>query len=298
MCHVREGPRRLCGRCGRVLRTTRKTTDAYPGLRWACWWEPIEICDGCRPEGMCIALRDGEYECLRCRLADGLNNLLWLWSIRPVPGWFVPLRDAILTTPDPRSALTRVGPAIRALGDLLSGDLPLSHEALDGLPQRPSIRHLRELLVTTGALPHRDSDLAGLESLLEARLGLVTRAEDSQALAAFGHWLILERARRAQQGELTPPEIKNDRARILEAERFLWWLERQGGSVDDLMQTDVDAWFARLDNARWRGCDFLAWALDRGIVSNVPGLLDSRRLIFPAAGQHPSRSPDSGASPP
>ncbi len=235
MCHVREGPRRLCGRCGRVLRTTRKTTDAYPGLWWACWWEPIEICDRCRPEGMCTALRDGEYECLRCRLADGLNDLLWLWCIRPIPGWFAPLRDAILTTPDPRSALTRVGP---------------------------------------------------------------TRAEDSQALAAFGRWLILERARRAQQGELTPPEIKNDRARILEAERFLWWLERQGGSVDDLMQTDVDAWFARRDNARWRGCDFLAWALDRGIVSNVPGLLDSRRLILPAAGQHPSRSPDSGASRP
>src|SRR6266508_4298065 len=293
-CHVRGGPRTLCGTCGRVIPTARKLTSADPQPH-DCWWEPIAICNRCAPRGVFTELRMGEPECLRCRLAGGLNELVS--PTRPAPGWFAPLREAILTMPAPTSALTGVGPANRALWWLLSGDLPLTHEALDGLPQRRSIRHLRELLVSTGALPHRDPNLAGLEALLEDRLGLVTRAEDSQALAAFGRWLILERARRAQQGELTPPEIKNDRARILEAERFLWWLERQGGSLDDLMPADVEAWLARPGARRWRVCDFLAWALDRGIVSSVAWLLEGRRLILPP-GQRISPDPDSGSSPP
>ena len=294
MCHVREGPRRLCARCGRVLGPVRKPVEGYTGLTWACWWEPIGICHRCRPEGMCTALRDGEYQCLRCELAVGLHKLLLLRSIRPVPPWFLPLRDAILTIPNPRFGLTGVGPAIRALEDLLSGDLPLSHEALDELAQAPSVRRLRALLVTAGALPHPDPDLASLEALLEERLGLVTRAGDSQALAAFGRWLILERA---PQQEPTPAEVEDDRARILEPERLLRWLEGQGGSLDDLMPADVEAWLARPGARRWRVCDFLAWALDRGIVSSVAWLLEGRRLILPP-GQRISPDPDSGSSPP
>src|SRR6266511_4659015 len=121
MCHVREGPRRLCARCGRVLGPVRKPVEGYTGLTWACWWEPIGICHRCRPEGMCTALRDGEYQCLRCELAVGLHKLLLLRSIRPVPPWFLPLRDAILTIPNPRFGLTGVGPAIRALEDRCPG---------------------------------------------------------------------------------------------------------------------------------------------------------------------------------
>ncbi len=294
-CHVRGGPRTLCGTCGRVIPTARKLTSADPQPH-DCWWEPIAICNRCAPRGVFTELRKGEPECLRCRLAGGLNELVS--PTRPAPGWFAPLREAILTMPAPTSALTGVGPANRALWWLLSGDLPLTHEALDGLPQRRSIRHLRELLVSTGALPHRDPNLAGLEAVLEDRFGVVIPQQDWQALAAFGRWRILELARRARQRELTPAEIENDRARILGAARFLCWLERQYGSVDDLMQTDVDAWFAQRDNAKWRACDFLAWAVNRGIVSNTAGLLDARRLILPAAGEHRSSSADSGAWPP
>jgi len=43
-------------------------------------------------------------------------------------------------------------PAVAVLRDLTSGKLPLTHEALDSLPQKASIIHLRDLLIASGAL--------------------------------------------------------------------------------------------------------------------------------------------------
>src|SRR6266702_2671609 len=48
-------------------------------------------------------------------------------------------------------------------GSCERGYRPLTHTALDELPDSKTLRHLRSVLVATGALPARDEHLAQLE---------------------------------------------------------------------------------------------------------------------------------------
>jgi hypothetical protein len=49
------------------------------------------------------------------------------------------------------------------LGELAAGERPLTHAALDELPDSKTIRHLRSVLVATGALPPRDEHTIRLQ---------------------------------------------------------------------------------------------------------------------------------------
>jgi hypothetical protein len=44
--------------------------------------------------------------------------------------------------------------------------MPLTHQALDKLPKRQVLEHLRLTLVAVGALPERDEELIRLEQAL------------------------------------------------------------------------------------------------------------------------------------
>lgn len=58
-CYQRVGPKRVCGRCGRVRRISKRATDDHPDLCHACWWEPIATCSRCGQEGMCNGIKKG-----------------------------------------------------------------------------------------------------------------------------------------------------------------------------------------------------------------------------------------------
>lgn len=146
-------PERMCGRCGRIQPINRRARGDDPDLCHACWWEPIAVCSRCGEEGMCNGIKKGEPLCLHCRLDDRLRMQV-LGPGGEAPELFVPLKEAIVGVGNPRSAnvwMTR-SPAVAVLKDLVSGKLALTHEALDSLPQKASIIHLRDLLIASGAL--------------------------------------------------------------------------------------------------------------------------------------------------
>jgi hypothetical protein len=97
--------------------------------------------------------------CQRCALGDDLTALL-----AGPDGTLTPemarLRDALTGMQEPRSGITwlRQNPKVPALlRSLGSGELALTHEALDELPASRTLDYLRGLLVEHALLPPRDA---------------------------------------------------------------------------------------------------------------------------------------------
>ena len=66
------------------------------------------------------------------------------------------------------------------LRELAAGERPLAHAALDELPDSKPLRHLRTILVATGALPPRDEHLTRLETWISrSSPGALTRSSAS-----------------------------------------------------------------------------------------------------------------------
>lgn len=130
-CYVRVGPKRACGRCGRVRRIARRATADHPDLCHACWWEPTAVCSRCGEEGMCNGIRKGRPLCLRCRLDDRITGAL-TGPDGTIPQSLAPVREAVLAVDNPRSGHVWMrSPAVAVLKRIAIGEMPLSHEALD-----------------------------------------------------------------------------------------------------------------------------------------------------------------------
>ncbi|MGH2701546.1 MAG: hypothetical protein ACRDJ2_07190 [Actinomycetota bacterium] len=258
-------PQRMCGRCGRVRRIYRRSRGGDPDLCHACWFEPIAICSRCGLEGMCNGIRKGAPLCLRCRLDDRLQEQV-LGPEGEVPEWFVPLKEAIVGVGNPRSGHVWMSrsPAVAVLRDLASGKLPLTHEALDGLSQKASIIHLRDLLTAAGALAERDPYVARLECTIKESAASLQHEEDARILKAYGTWRVLHRVRkRVERGRESHSVVNYGQQLVREAARFLTWLRCRGRSLTSLTQADVDEWFATDVKARDRARAFLVWAIEQ-----------------------------------
>lgn len=154
-----RAPRRRCGGCGRVRRIARAADGQRPDLCSTCHWAPVAACTRCGDVAQCVGVRDRAPLCFRCTADDRLGALLG--DARPM----VALRDAFLAAEQARSIHTWLdrSPARHVARSLATGELALTHAALDGLEQTPSLAHLRALLVGVGALPDRDAHLARVE---------------------------------------------------------------------------------------------------------------------------------------
>lgn len=264
-------PERICGRCGRMQRIRRRATGDDPDLCHACWWEPIAICSRCGEEGMCNGNNIGTPLCLRCRLDDRLTTQV-LGPDGETPEWFTPLKEAIVGVGNPRSGHVWMSrsPAVAVLKDLVSGKLALTHEALDSLPQKASIVHLRDLLIASGALAERDPYIVRLERTIKEAAASLQHDEDARLLKAFGAWRVLQRVRkRVERGKEPTTAIKNGQQLVREAARFLTWLRLRDRSLAACTQADVDEWFAAEIRARDRARDFLVWAMKRRATSDL-----------------------------
>ncbi len=269
-CYVRFGPRKPCGRCGRVRRIAKKATEDTPQLCHACWWEPLAVCSRCGLEGMCNGIQKGAPLCLRCRLDDRLTALVL--PDREAPEWFRPLREAILTVGNPRSGHVWVGrsPAIAVLRDRANETIPLSHEALDALPQTPSTTHLRDLLIASGALPERDPYLTRLVKKIEARAASTADPDDARTLKAFGRWGVIQPVRRKyEHRELGTITVNNVRAVVEDAAAFLAWLHRRSKSLSECSQADLDEWLATHASSRQPARTFIVFAMNKGAMPKL-----------------------------
>ena len=90
------------------------------------------------------------------------------------------------------------------LSGLADGSIPLTHQALDELPQRPALTHLRQTLVAVGALPWRDEEIARLEAFLHGLLDAQPDPERRRLLHRYLIWHLVRRIRRRNDGKPAP----------------------------------------------------------------------------------------------
>jgi integrase len=202
--------------------------------------------------------------CTRCTLTDHLHQVLDDGTGRVHPP-LVPLIEALVGTPRPKNGLNWLrSPQVRALlGDLASGQLLLSHEALQELPNWRTVAHLRDLLMTCGILPTVDKQLLHAQTWLHHRLTGLGTSPHHQLLRQFGLWHQIPRLRaRVRTRPLTEAARRFAGEQSTQAERFLGWLDQRSRRLTDCTQADLDAWQAQAvghhkNNLR----AFLAWAI-------------------------------------
>ncbi|UMG92882.1 hypothetical protein [Nocardioides sp. TF02-7] len=270
-------PERECGGCGRIRRIAVRGRNGQPDLCGSCHQAPVLVCGVCGVEGPCRTTTiDRSPICFRCQLVRRLDQLLTGPSGQ-IAGSLVPLRDAILSVDNPRTALDwlRRSPAVEVLTAMAKGHRPLAHATLDDAAgtrrgRAFAIEHLRQLLVTCGALPERDRHLARLEVALQ-ELVEAAHPEDQEPLRTYATWWLLHRLRRkAEQGRPPLSSLPTGSAsRLPRPPVSLAWLREQRRTLSGTVQGDLDAWLTIRPQARRRLPGFLRWAQTRGFLAGL-----------------------------
>lgn len=202
-------------------------------------------------------------QCARCLINQRLNELLGTEPDSLHPGLRT-LKDNLATTQHPITAqrwLTKPTVA-SALSDLAAGRRLLTHEALDELPDSPPLAHLRQVLVSVGALPERDEHLARIERFLTDILASQTDPERRQLLHRYTTWHLLRRLRRRNNGHpATPQQLTSVRQRTRAALAFLDWLDTHHLTLATCQQADLDHWLTDdTTTHRKTAGHFIRWA--------------------------------------
>ena len=112
------------------------------------------------------------------------------------------------------------------LSGLADGSIPLTHQALDGLPQRPALAHLRQTLIAVGALPWRDEEMIRLEAFLHGLLDSQPGTERRRLLHRYLIWHLVRRMRSRNNGKpATRQQALLTRRLARGAVAFLDWLD-------------------------------------------------------------------------
>ena len=140
------------------------------------------------------------------------------------------------------AAKPSIAPVLSGLAD---GSIPLTHQALDGLPQRPALAHLRQTLVATGALPWRDEEMTRLEAFLHGLLDFQADPERRRLLHRYLIWHLVRRMRSRNNGKpATRQQALLTRRLARGAIAFLDWLGSAGLTMGTCQQADLDRWLA------------------------------------------------------
>lgn len=273
-------PRRECGGCARVRRIAVLGRNGQPDLCPTCHQAPLLTCGVCGAHDRCrTTTADRSPICFRCQLARRLDEVLANPAGRTRAA-LLPLREAILSVDNPRTALGWLdrSPAITVLTAMATGEQPLAHATLDAAagPRRGrafAIEHLRQLMVTSGALPARNRHVARVELALEELIDAADR-EGRRPLRTYATWRLLNRLRRTSgAGQPTGAAAHRVRDQTAEAARFLAWLRIRDIAMSEVSQHDLDTWLAQRPAARRHLPGFLRWAHERRLM---PGLEISR----------------------
>ena len=151
--------------------------------------------------------------------------------------------------------------AARTLQELASGQLELSHEALDGPGRRSGTEHLRAALVHAGVLPARDEVLVTLAVWTNQRLAAIPAGPDHAALRRFATWKIARElaARRRDQSDPDAFADSMPKQWIGEAIALTVWLHDRELTLTDLDQPRLDEWLAGGPAHRRVVRLFIAW---------------------------------------
>ncbi|MDQ1308550.1 MAG: hypothetical protein QG671_4385 [Actinomycetota bacterium] len=279
----RRGP---CAGCGTVRRLI-----APPG-------PAARLCAGCAdgPDPMTghvcgdCGREDKLYEPARCAFCALRRRaaLALTGATGQMLAEFVPVFEAIVAARNPRTALNwlRKGAGAAVLAEIVTGQLEVSHDALDAHPHRQGADYLRHVLVASGALPDRDENQARLQHRVTGLLAGIDEPADRRLVQAYATWRVLHQLRRRAAARPRPrTPTRNAHVRIAVAVEFLTWLRSRHIALADVGQSEIDLWLTTAGPAAPDVRDFLTWAADHH---------HAHRLTVPGQGRRdgPATSPD------
>lgn len=276
---------RICGTCFTVAMRTHGTCPGcgtermLPGRSASNGDQPVCVdcagitqdyrCSGCGTE----TERYRQKSCARCSLRNDLTTLLRVDESQGPETTAAKLLAALCGAQRPESILTwlRRKGVRELLERLATGDIHLSHVALDEEPNSPRVEHLRSLLTHHNLLPARDHYLALFERWLPIKLDDIDDPEIRRAVESFARWHHLRRIRTlSAEGKPTRGPVHSAKQEITETIKFLTWLKlTHGRTATSCVQADVDAWLADGPTTRHAIRTFFIWAVKNRTCTNI-----------------------------
>lgn len=226
-------------------------------------------CSGCGTE----TEHYRQNTCARCALRNDLTALLHVDESQGTATTAAKLLAALCGAQRPESILTwlrRTG--VRDLLErVATGDIPLSHEALDKEPHSLRVEHLRSLLTHHNLLPVRDHYLALFERWLPGKLDDIDDPEVRHPIDSFARWHHLRRIRSlSTDGKPSRGPVHSAKQEITETIKFLTWLKlTHGRTAASCVQADVDTWLADGPTTRHAIRTFFVWAVKNRTCTNI-----------------------------
>ena len=247
-----------CAQCGTMAPVRGGTADAplcstcaVPGAEF---WRR---CPGCGQEG-----RIAPGQCKRCRLREQLRDLL-----AGPDGTISPalqgLYGNLAGCERPATVLTWLGKStVTVLREIAAGQRPLTHAALDDLPDGKPLRHLRTMLVATGTLPPRDEQIARLEAWVSRIIAERPGADERRLLHQYATWHVVRRLRSRLAGQdATYGQFVSAQRNVRAAIALLDWLADRGLTLENARQGDLDTWTGDAEAVhRTDAGNFVRWA--------------------------------------
>lgn len=286
---VCEGCRRKrvpCARCG-TIRLVHTRDEAGDPLCGSCSHRPTETCVSCgqfrsvvgrvHGEPLCgtcftkhpASFRDctrcGSHRklrqtglCDRCTIIDLATEMLPASVFEAHPS-AVALRDALLGGGDAQTVAAFLRPrSLPLLRKALAEPGPITHTAIDALGPEQATRHVRALLVQYGLLPAVDYHLQRFERWIPEAVQTISEPVARSAFTQYANWKHL-RELRAKQGPISGSLAGSRRRELRIVTDLLTWIEREGTSLEQLTQGQVDHW-STTGPERHRVQGFLRWA--------------------------------------
>lgn len=231
----------------------------------------VLVCAGCAGEESIFACIEcgredhpyGQDRCARCILRERLTLLLTDPGAGEIHAGLQPLFDELMRTRRPQSVITwlKKPPATgaRVLGQLVRGELAISHDTFRTLPADRSHNYLRALLVSCNVLPAYHAPIEEFERWLD-HLTTKLAPDIAAVISRYARWHHLRRLRPiADRGTLTKAMIYSVRSQINGAIRLTTWAASQGMTIETLTQRQLDHYLAEHPGGRNSEQRFVAW---------------------------------------
>jgi hypothetical protein len=234
-CQRRSAACSACGRHSTVVSGTLTDPLCADCIAPAAWLDCPTCSDPDHPN---------PGQCARCLVNRRLDELMGP-PTDSLPVGLQALRRDIATTAHPITAMRWLTkPSVApVLSDLAAGRMPLTHQALDELPNSQHLAHLRQTLVAVGALPERDELMVRLETFLADLLASQHDTERRNLLHRYLIWHVVRRIRSRNNGRPTTRQQSLMVRRLVRgAVTFLDWLHTHDLTLGTCQQADLDRW--------------------------------------------------------
>jgi hypothetical protein len=235
-------------------------------------------CAGVEPHHVC-QLCGGEDErvpdgiCSRCGLRLRIDALADDGAPDAV-GRLRPYLDALIASPQPRSALRWLGasPAADILAAMIAGSLEIRHETLDELEHGRSdaTTFLRAALVEHRVLPARPERLERLRRWVEDQLQALPESEDRARVRSYASWKLLrDVTRRAGSNDLNANAAGSARARLRGAIELTTWLHAHDRTLVGLRQDLLERWLLEGRRSGLAIVGFIEWLRKTKVITGL-----------------------------